>query len=259
MPGDRPLTEDDLHAYVDDRLTTERKAAVEAYLAEHPEAAARVRSWRASSQLLRSALAWKVQEPVPVSLSVHRLAGQRLRRPSVLSPLAAGIVLGLMVGGAGGWFAHSRRIEGGAIAVVGQEAAITHRMVSKGRDVMQFITTDRARLARMTEMSLGRALTPPDLTASGYNFIGGEPITTIYGGACMFLYEDARGERMTLFLRPMHRRDRDAPMQQVEAKDAAGYVWARDGMGYSVVSTTSPQALQQLSDQIREAMPVDGL
>ncbi len=47
-----PVTEDELHAYVDNELPAERRADVEAWLASHPEDAARVRSWLAMAELL---------------------------------------------------------------------------------------------------------------------------------------------------------------------------------------------------------------
>lgn len=42
-----PVTEDELHAYVDDEIAADRRGAVEAWLASHPEDAARVAQWRA--------------------------------------------------------------------------------------------------------------------------------------------------------------------------------------------------------------------
>src|SRR6516165_4127340 len=44
-----PVTEDELHAYVDDELAADRRDAVEAWLASHPEDAARVAEWRAQA------------------------------------------------------------------------------------------------------------------------------------------------------------------------------------------------------------------
>ena len=39
-----PVTEDELHAFVDNELPAERRGDVEAWLAAHPEEAARVQS-----------------------------------------------------------------------------------------------------------------------------------------------------------------------------------------------------------------------
>src|ERR1700742_3097777 len=45
-----PVTEDELHAYVDNELPAERRGDVEAWLAAHPDDAARVQSWRARGE-----------------------------------------------------------------------------------------------------------------------------------------------------------------------------------------------------------------
>src|SRR3989442_5004110 len=54
-----PVTEDELHAYVDDEIAADRRGAVEAWLASHPEDAARVAQWRA---------------PAPAGPAPHRTA-----------------------------------------------------------------------------------------------------------------------------------------------------------------------------------------
>ncbi|WP_376787173.1 MULTISPECIES: anti-sigma factor family protein, partial [Pseudomonas] len=56
-------SEDELHAYVDERLETARRREVELYLAAHPEQAARVEGWRADARLLRTALAGLAEQP----------------------------------------------------------------------------------------------------------------------------------------------------------------------------------------------------
>jgi anti-sigma factor RsiW len=50
-------SEDELHAYVDERLEPVRRAQVQAWLAANPQAAARVEGWRADARRLRTALA----------------------------------------------------------------------------------------------------------------------------------------------------------------------------------------------------------
>ena len=47
-----PVTEDELHAYVDNELPAERRGDVEAWLASHPDDAARVQSWRTMAEAL---------------------------------------------------------------------------------------------------------------------------------------------------------------------------------------------------------------
>ena len=49
-----PVTEDELHAYVDNELPAERRGDVEAWLATHPDDAARVQSWRTMAEALHA-------------------------------------------------------------------------------------------------------------------------------------------------------------------------------------------------------------
>ena len=75
--GDRPIGEDDLQAYVDDRLTPDLRESVEAYLRANPDAAARIQSDRALRDRLRERLAFKAQEPIPARLRVASVMGER--------------------------------------------------------------------------------------------------------------------------------------------------------------------------------------
>lgn len=85
MTGDAPITELDLHAYVDGRLDAERCGAVEEHLALHPEAAAHVMADMASARTLRALL----DAPLPP-------AGRGILRPA--RALAAGLSGGLSAG-----------------------------------------------------------------------------------------------------------------------------------------------------------------
>ena len=49
-----PVSEDELHAYVDGELPADRQPAVEAWLAAHPDDMARVTAWRALADAIRA-------------------------------------------------------------------------------------------------------------------------------------------------------------------------------------------------------------
>ena len=65
--SNRPITEDDLHAYVDGVLEPEREAEVAAYLEGHPDMARRVAAFSDQRDLLRKALAPIADEPRAVA------------------------------------------------------------------------------------------------------------------------------------------------------------------------------------------------
>src|SRR5947209_18072037 len=98
-----PVTEDELHAYVDNELPAERRGDVEAWLAAQPEDAERVQSWRAMADALHARYDGVINEPVPKRLELERL-GQQPRR-WLYGALAASL-LAFVIGGGTGWLAH---------------------------------------------------------------------------------------------------------------------------------------------------------
>jgi anti-sigma factor RsiW len=82
--NNRPITEDDLHAYVDHHLEPERRAQVSAYLEAHPDVARRVAGFADQRDHLRSALAPIADEPLPAKLNLSRIIENRRQRPSPL-------------------------------------------------------------------------------------------------------------------------------------------------------------------------------
>ena len=79
--NDLPVTEDELHAYVDGELPPGRVEAVLTWLGAHPDQAALVAGWRAQAESIRARYADVAGEPVP-----DRLKVETLMRPA--APLA---------------------------------------------------------------------------------------------------------------------------------------------------------------------------
>src|SRR5258708_18912925 len=71
-----PVTEDELHAYVDNELPAERRGDVEAWLAAHPDDAERVQSWRAMAEALHARYNSVADEAVPKRREIPRLGRQ---------------------------------------------------------------------------------------------------------------------------------------------------------------------------------------
>src|SRR5271167_1867910 len=98
-----PVTEDELHAFVDNELPAERRVDVEAWLATHPEDAQRVQSWRTMAEALHARYDQVANEPVPKRLDIERLVRQP--RKWIYGTIAASL-LAFVAGGASGWVAH---------------------------------------------------------------------------------------------------------------------------------------------------------
>ena len=104
---DSPVTEDELHAYIDGELPADRMEAVTAWLAAHPEQAVTVASWRAQSERIRARYGTILEEVVPERLTLDQIIrNDRANGKSRFAWAAAAAVVAFLAGGAGGWFAH---------------------------------------------------------------------------------------------------------------------------------------------------------
>ena len=250
-----PVGDDDLHAYVDDRLAPERRPLVERYLREHPEAGARVRRWQEGSAALRKALAGHTLEPNPATLTLSHLAALRARRRSSL-PMVAGIVLALAVGTGSGWFLRGASTPVG-LAALAMEAASGHRAFTDTQMPVEYPPDRQADLVSWTSRHFGHPIPPPDLENSGYRLKGGQIALTEQGAGCLYVYDDQAGSRLTLFVRSMHGRDLEAPMRPLALSGVSGFVWARKGIGFSLIADRPMPVLHEISDHVRNEMSGD--
>ncbi|HUK00485.1 MAG TPA: anti-sigma factor [Stellaceae bacterium] len=249
--SDRPITEEDLHAYVDDALDAVRRGEVEAYLARHPDAAARVSAFAEQRQALRSALAPFAEEPVPPELDLARIIAARRRPSRSLWRSAAAAVLLFALGAAGGWFMHQPAEPAGGIAALAQEAAANYAVYAPDyMHPVELKAADSGELLRWVSERLHRPVTAPDLSPSGYRFMGGRLVATAHGPAALFLYDDDHGTRLAMLIRPMAVEGK-TPMSEHAQGPLSGFAWADRGLGYSLVADASPQILHPLADEAR--------
>src|SRR3954467_14162168 len=120
-----PVTEDELHAYVDKGLPAERRGDVEAWLAAHPDDAERVRSWRAMAEALHARYDSVADEPVPTRLHIERLVRQP--RKWMYGAVAATLVA-FIAGGGAGWLAHGVAAAPSVFQSFTGDALVAHRL-----------------------------------------------------------------------------------------------------------------------------------
>ncbi|MGJ4943691.1 anti-sigma factor family protein [Bradyrhizobium sp. HKCCYLS1011] len=248
----RPITEDDLHAYVDHALAPERRAEVAAYLEDHPDIAGRIAGHADQRQMLRAALAPIAAEPLPAALNLSRMIEARTRRRWPVQWAAAAVLL-LCLGGVGGWVARSslQPAPGGLVALA-QEAADSYQVYAPDHvRPVELRASDTAQLTEWISNRLHQPVRVPDLAGSGYRLMGGRLVPTSHGPAAMLMYDDDHGDRLVMLTRPMNKADQNAPMTAQSTGEVTGIVWADDGVGYSLVGRVPTQSLRPIANEVR--------
>lgn len=219
LPG---IADGELQAFVDGRLDAARTEAVAAALAACPEQAARVAAWRLQRPALAEAFAAVVDEPLPARLlqAAARPAGNAATqaagndaagqagttRASPRWRLPMALAAMLVIGMSAGWVLRGTLAPAaGAVAAstaLPRDAAIAHAVYSPEiRHPVEVAAAEQSHLVGWLSKRLGRKLVVPDLARAGYELVGGRLLPGDQGPAAQFMYQDAAGRRLTLYVR----------------------------------------------------------
>jgi anti-sigma factor RsiW len=251
-PG-RPISEEELHAHIDNQLEPERQPHVARYLEDHPDVARRMAAYRAQRDALRGALGPVAAEPLPALLDLQSLIQQRLGPGRTPWRAAAAVLLAFILGGSGGWFLHGRAPPPSATLTLLTQQAVANHVVytADRRRPTELGAEQRDDLARWVSNRLNRKVAPPDLTADGFTYMGGRLAATADGPAGLFMYEDSHGVRLTVFVLPLSAAQ-SMPIQHVDFAHVDGCAWIDNGVGYTVVGKLPPAELRHLAEQVSQ-------
>jgi anti-sigma factor RsiW len=197
MVEQTPVTEYELHLHVDGELPAGRRDAVEAWLANHPEDAARVAAWREQADAIRSRFGHVAEEPVPDKLKLATI--MRTRR-SWGAVAAAAAVAAFLVGGFAGWMARGASAAApNVVQIFTSDALGAHRLyIGEVRHPIE-VKAEEAHLMPWLSRRLGTTLRAPDLSTFGLKLLGGRLLPGLSSPAALFMYEGANGERFTVY------------------------------------------------------------
>jgi anti-sigma factor RsiW len=229
-----PVTEDELHALVDNELPADRRAAVEQWLETHPDAAARVAAWRAMGDALHARYDAVADEAIPARLELDRLA--RTPRRWMIGAAAA-VLLAVAAGGAIGWFARDASAAAVATAPdpvtsMREEAFAAHRLyIGEVRHPIE-VRAEEAHLLPWLSRRIGMTLRAPDLSKFDLKLLGGRLLPCSDGPAALLMYETEKGERVTVYATKLQ-----APSTSFRYQEADKYgsiSWVADNYGWVI-------------------------
>jgi len=238
-----PVTEDELHAYVDNELPAERRGNVEAWLAAHPDDAERVRSWREMAEALHARYGAVADEPVPKRLEIERL----VRRPRewIFGAIAA-TLLAFVAGGSVGWLARGAATSPSAFQNLTLDALDAHRLyVVEVRHPVEVPGSERTHLQQWLTKRCGWDVRAPELGATGLKLVGGRLLPGPTGPASFLMYESASGERFTVYT--ARAKSETTQMRYARQDNDGALFWAENGVGYVVSGGSDRDRLTQVA------------
>lgn len=249
-----PVTEEELHAYLDRELPPDRVSAVEAWLASHPDDMARVAAWRAQVDAIRARYGAAADEPVPRRFEVDRLVNGDRRWKRIAAVAAA---VAFLLGGAGGWFLRSAQVPP-ANPVPGfeaftAEAIQAHKLyVVEVRHPVEVEARDAEHLIRWLSKRIGYELKAPNLESVGLKLVGGRLLPGPTGPAAFLMYESANGERYTIYCGRSSAPE--TALRYSERDNATAVYWASHDVAYVISGSGDRKRLGAVAVQAYEQL-----
>jgi anti-sigma factor RsiW len=245
---DSPVTEDELHAYIDGELPADRREAVAAWLAEHPEQAALVASWRAQADNIRERYGAVADEPVPERLKLDQiLKDMRANGRSWAAMVAAAAVVAFVVGGTVGWMARGASAAAPTgFDVFATEALDAYKLyVVEVRHPVEVPGTERAHMTQWLSKRLGQDLRIPDLQSIGLKLVGGRLLPGPTGAAAFYMYESPSGERFTIYCAKAD--EAQTALRYTSEEQYAAFYWVDDKIAYVVSGPADRERLESVT------------
>jgi anti-sigma factor RsiW len=252
------VTEAELHAYFDGELAPERRQAVAAYLAAHPEDADRLESYRGQDMLIRRAFRSFAERPLPprlVQALLRAEAPSRGRWWWATASAAAAILL-FVAGATSGWYGRDllAPADPAAPTLLADATAAHLTYTAEVRHAVEVPASEQDHLATWLGRRLDVPLRVPDLTDRGYELVGGRLLPAAAGRpAAQLMYEDGGGQRLTLYMRTAPDDERTAFRFAQEGKLSALY-WEDGKVAWVLLAELPREQLLELAQQVYAAL-----
>lgn len=246
--SERILGDAELHAYLDGELSPEDRRAMEAWLAQNPDAQQRLQQFAADRERLRGTLAPILEEPLPAPMAAQLEDGSERRRSWNWRRMAAALAI-FALGSLAGWTA-SQQLEtrlAGPPATIAQEAIEAHLVyLPEVRHPVEVGADERDHLVAWLSKRLGHPLRAPDLSQAGFELVGGRLLPAGGAAAAQFMYEDERGERLTLLV-AVNPDGRETAFRLMSRGQTHSFYWFDGPFGYALTGGVEEDKLLRLA------------
>lgn len=265
-----PLTDDECHALVDAQGTRQALAALRQRLQGEPAAQQQVAQWRAQRDSLRRLHADVLHETLPSALTQATRQATAARQTSTswqhLGGMAASVLLAFGVGWLSntGWQAlQAQPSAAPQLAQVQLEkdfvrqASLAHRVYTpEVKHPVEVTAQEQVHLVQWLSKRLGKPLKVPDLSAQGFELVGGRLLPGDAGARAQFMFQNGTALRVTLYLGALNPATVQAPSGQETGfrfepqASVPSFYWVDQGFGYALAGPLPRAQLMQLADAV---------
>jgi anti-sigma factor RsiW len=269
-----PISEEEIHAYVDGTLSDERRTQVERALEHNPELASRVSDYFSLNHLFHERYDRVLSEPVPKRLQPPAAKRRWLNAANwpQFAGMAAALVLGVGIGvgtqmgksipaavTASGNPSDTRPVSADASDGLARQAAVAHVVYMPAVDRPAEIGTDHDQdFVQWLSNKLGTDVHPPLLDKSGFELSGGRILPGADGPVAQFMYRGPSGERVTLCISHRKVNANTTAFKLYQDGPVNVFYWVDGDYGYAVSGGIDRKVLLQLSHDVYAQLTAKG-
>jgi len=244
------VSEFDLHAYVDGRLSEERRAEVEAYLTASAQESERVRAYQEQNEILHTLFDSVLDEPIP-----PKWRSSRRHWSFPLRPVAAASVC-IIVGGLLGWVLRGEYAGRSAKRVdFARQAAMAHAVYTpEVRHPVEVSAQQEEHLIGWLSKRLGAPLKAPHLLDLGYELVGGRLLPGDQGPVAQFMYQDKNGQRLTLYIKTDASTERETAFRFSQEGTVGVFYWIDRQLSYALSGEVGKNDLLRVADAVYQKL-----
>lgn len=245
------ISEAELHAYVDGRLDAERRLEVEDWLQSHPAAAEKVAAWRQQNDMMQALFNPVLNEPIPLQM-YPQARGRRLWQPVRYAAMVGAMILSGIVG----WSLHgAQQSHQTPVMAMVSRAALAHVVYTP--EVLHPVEVSKEQEEQLTKWlskRLGNNIKAPHLAGAGYELMGGRLLPGNQGPVAQFMYQDTRGQRLTLYISSKMAGKGEASFRFAQEGKVGVFYWVDEDLGYALSGELAKPELLKVANNVYQEL-----
>lgn len=255
MTTNDPIDDLDIVAYVDNELDQDRVREVEAWLAAHPEDAAKVHAYKLQNILLSSLNEEVLVEPIPTPLTTAISNPLRSFQIPAWARIAATFLL-VVLGSFAGWSLHELQTENEISEQKFVKQALQEHVVfiAGGSGVQETAIARDEQLKDVYARHFNYPVKVPSLAGAGFMPTGWRLLNKNGSPTAQFMYKDPAGRMVTLYVQSGFDRS-DMTFRLLAEDDMVAFYWTDGPLGYALTGSMKRGDLLDLARMVYESLP----
>jgi anti-sigma factor RsiW len=264
----QPLTEEEIHALLDRQVSSSALAALEVRLSNDPAAQATLLKWQHQRLALKQLYQGVMDEPIPSTL-LHTVVPVSTPRDPVSWARWGGMAASVCLAFAVGWVSHSAWLTEGGRGSLSQklaatpasqrfahQAVVAHAVYSpEVRHPVEVAAAEQEHLVKWLSKRLNTPLKVPTLTGLGFDLVGGRLLPGDSGARAQFMFQNADGLRITLYLGGIDPVAGNAASQEtafsfLDDGSTPSFYWVEHGFGYALAGALPRAELLKVAEAV---------